>query len=72
MTRCPEGKQFSARATKKSRGGGFFFFFWVVFQILLTVAEVGAAVDFPNDLSLVRTVDSSVLVVEKVLRQSFI
>lgn len=38
----------------------------------LTVTEVGAGVNFPNDLSLVRSVDASVLIVQKVLRQSLI
>lgn len=39
---------------------------------LLTVTEVGAAVDFPDDLSFVRAVDAAVLIVQKVLRQRLI
>lgn len=41
-------------------------------SLLLTVTEVGAGVNFPNDLSLVRSVDTSILIVQKVLRQSLI
>lgn len=40
--------------------------------LLLTVTEVGAAVDFPDDLSFVRAIDAAVLIVQKVLRQGLI
>lgn len=40
--------------------------------LLLTVSEQGAGVNFPNDLSFVGSVDSSILIVQEVLRQSLI
>lgn len=37
-----------------------------------TVSEVGAGVNFPNDLSLVGAIDAAVLIVQKVLGQQLI